>query len=438
MLGADSLFIIIWLELPIIWHYMLKAAGLQIRRISISTVTLLFFYLFQYVGLPIYYFNLDKYRLIEPNKYITLKVFAATSLTITLLILGFIAAKNHIGKLNYRLYFNKINTKLINNKRLLLINLIALFCVSIFILYIHKIGIENIALIQLTSIADNGLGANVSRSLMSDEFEGKLHWYSLFMHKILSFVVLILFADSFNKKAIKSKLSFIVFLFFVSLALLSAVEKLPFIDLLCSLAFLYLIINSNGLIKISKMITYTGAAILACSLLVTTFSGFENIQGVTSATISRITTGGIEPAYIYMETYPNKYDYLFGKSLPNPGGLLPYEPARSSFAVGEDLNTNTEVTTSAPTAFWADAYANFGWIGILVVPFFVGYLIYLIDRLFLIGAPNAISLSVYVWAITHYKNLAVTSIGGYIFDINLIIILFVSILIYGSIPNPKN
>ena len=65
MLGADSLFIIIWLELPIIWHYMLKAAGLQIRRISISTVTLLFFYLFQYVGLPIYYFNLDKYRLIE-------------------------------------------------------------------------------------------------------------------------------------------------------------------------------------------------------------------------------------------------------------------------------------------------------------------------------------------------------------------------------------
>ena len=83
-------------------------------------------YLFQYVGLPIYYFNLDKYRLIEPNKYITLKVFAATSLTITLLILGFIAAKNHIGKLNYRLYFNKINTKLINNKRLLLINSIIL------------------------------------------------------------------------------------------------------------------------------------------------------------------------------------------------------------------------------------------------------------------------------------------------------------------------
>ena len=79
---------------------------------------------------------------------------------------------------------------------------------------------------------------------------------------------------------------------------------------------------------------------MACSLLVTTFSGFENIQGVTSATISRITTGGIEPAYIYMETYPNKYDYLLGKSLPNPGGLLPYEPARSSFAVGEDLNTD--------------------------------------------------------------------------------------------------
>ena len=118
------------------------------------------------------------------------------------------------------------------------------------------------------------------------------------------------------------------------------------------------------------MITYTGAAILACSLLVTTFSGFENIR-VTSATISRITTEGLNQ-HIFIWNLSKQVWLLVWKIIPNPGGLLPYEPARSSFAVGEDLNTNTEVTTSAPTAFWADAYANFGWIGILVVPFFVG------------------------------------------------------------------
>ena len=104
MFFIDLLFIIIWIQLPIIWHYMLKASGLAITRISISSVTLMFFYLFQYIGIPIYYFNLDQYRIIESNKYGMLSVFAGTSITITLLIFGFFAAKNHIGSVNYNLY----------------------------------------------------------------------------------------------------------------------------------------------------------------------------------------------------------------------------------------------------------------------------------------------------------------------------------------------
>ena len=185
------------------------------------------------------------------------------------------------------------------------------------------------------------------------------------------------------------------------------------------------------------MIKFTSFGILVSLLIVSLLTGFQNIGGSLNSTLSRILTGSIEPAFLYVETFPKKNDYLMGKSLPNPGGLLPYEPQRSSVIIGDIQSLNDNIQTTAPTAFWADAYANFGWVGVLTVPFFVGYVIYLIDKVFLGFAPNALVLSLYVWLIVHYKDLCASSINNYIIDIKIIGVVLVSIMVYGAIPKVR-
>ena len=150
--------------------------------------------------------------------------------------------------------------------------------------------------------------------------------------------------------------------------------------------------------------------------------------------LSRVLTGHIEPAYLYVETFPKYNDFLLGKSLPNPGGILPYEPERSSHIIGDRQNTNEMVQTTAPTAFWADAYANFGWFGVFTIPFFVGYVIYLADRIFLGRIPNPLTISLYVFSIVHYSKISVTTLGNYIVDLYLIGVILVSIIIYSRLP----
>ena len=87
-----------------------------------------------------------------------------------------------------------------------------------------------------------------------------------------------------------------------------------------------------------------------------------------------------------------------------------------------------------PTFFWGDIYANFGFAGVILLPFFIGFLLYGLN-VFLFRFPmTPIFLSVYIWIILHYKSLAITSLGRFIIDIKMFIVIFFLILVL-SIPN---
>ena len=115
----DIFIILIWMILPIGWHYLLKTAGLSLLQVTIPSFVIVFFYFYQYIGFPILYFQLDPYRAqFVSDKFLMIKVFTYTSITITLMIVGYIVAYRHFGSLfwttglNYRssqnLFFEKI------------------------------------------------------------------------------------------------------------------------------------------------------------------------------------------------------------------------------------------------------------------------------------------------------------------------------------------
>jgi F0F1-type ATP synthase membrane subunit a len=61
-------------------------------------------------------------------------------------------------------------------------------------------------------------------------------------------------------------------------------------------------------------------------------------------------------------------------------------------------------------------YANFGIVGILIVPFILGYGLYWLNAIILRLQPTPLSIALIVWVMMHFKALSVTGASGFLLD----------------------
>ena len=90
---------------------------------------------------------------------------------------------------------------------------------------------------------------------------------------------------------------------------------------------------------------------------------------------------------------------------------------------------NKGIVGTSPSFFWGEMYANFGYAGIFVPPFFVGYLLYLLNIMIFRLMTSPIVISIFIWMILHYRTLAGTSLSSFIIDTDMIIMIFLLILL---------
>ena len=170
----------------------MKIAGISIYKISIPGILIAFIYVFQYFGIPLLiYFQTKNLIDLKLDKSILILVFLYTSLTITLLILGFIFARFSFGELKE---LKKNSFLPLNSRQLRILNLMAMFCLIVLIYYINKIGFRSIALLNAVGLFSD-LNIGVARSTMTNSFEGSYHWYKLIITDLFSFVFLALFSN---------------------------------------------------------------------------------------------------------------------------------------------------------------------------------------------------------------------------------------------------
>jgi len=419
----DFSFILFFLSLPFFWHLMLKTAGLSLLRFSIPSFVITFFYLQQYVGLSLLYFYLDDYRFTVGvnNKTLIMQVFLYTSLTITLMILGFVISKRHFGYLH-----NPAPTAIQPSKRSESVGLVLLFllCVSVLFLYLKKVGFQNIAILTVLNM-EAGEAADMARSLMGNAFEGKYHWYYLFQNQLLSFVTFALFAQMLIRPSFYNKVLFVVVFLVTSFSMVMAIEKSPMVELLIALFLVYILSCRSGNISIKLLIFPTILILVLLIIFYRLFMGSEDNMSAIVSAFSRTFTGQIEPAYHYLERFPSLDDYLWGRTFPNPAGLLPFEHYRLTVEMMNWVHpelASRGIVGSMPTIYWGEMYANFGVIGVLIPPFFVGMILYWVNSLLLRFKSTPISIAFLVWLAMHFKNLALTSLSSYFFDIYLVVV----------------
>jgi len=427
----DYFFLILWVLLPIFWQKMLKVAGINMLRISIPSILMIGIYVYQYIGFPILYFGLDNYRsYYVQDKAIMLIVFAYSSITITLLLLGFIAAKKYFGSLHGRYSYNAFDQTVESANSLERFVIVLLFVISSLVLfrYFQIIGLNNIALFSALGFIDTGLTSEKLRSLMGNEFAGKYHWYKLFMRDLLSIAVFASFALYLTKPKASHLIMFSLFFLVASVSMLAATEKAPFLWLLIGVFFTYIIAKKNGLI--SKLYFFTGIAglFLLMGISFWLFKGSSDIVTGVQHAFSRLFSGQMQGLYHYVELFPKQMDYLYGLSFPNPGGLLPYTPVQLTVEVMHTVMPQLSergVVGSMPTFFWGEMYANFGFSGVLLPPFIIGFLLYWFNIFLMRTRVTPTTIALIVWASLHFKDLAGASLSVFIVDIYLWVIMVI-------------
>ena len=432
----DIFFIIFFLLMPCIWLILLSFAGIKISYISIPSFLIIFIFIKQYIGYPIIFFFLDDYRSSYfIDRDIMWLMFAWSSYTITFLIIGFILARNKFGILD-----NSFQNEIFQNKSLKLPKFenkltIILLIVSLYVLYIYlsTVGFDNLALFQLIGQTDNGNTAYFLRSKMGNDFSGKHHWYRIFFKDFLSISSYALLASFLITK---KKFVFLVFLISFlasSFSLLASTEKSPVLWYFIGLIIVYLILKKQS--KLNQRSVYL---VLIVILILSTMQVYF-VEGVNysvfdtfKTTLSRITVGQMSGLYYYLSLFPDEINFLNGRSFPNPGGILPFEPfnlTQEVMKIASPSDIEQGIVGSMPTFFWGEMYANFGYFGIIIPPIIVGYLLYWLNIIFFRFLMTPLILGLYVWSILHYQILSSSSLSDFIIDIDTFLIVFVVIFI---------
>lgn len=436
----EFLFLFIYIFLPVFWLILLNKSGVKLLTISIPSILIISIFIYQYLGYPILFFFINDYSAkFVQDREIIWKIFFLSSFTITFIIIGMVVAGKTFGNLHLKNQFNPNTNSILLDKQLSRYFFYLLLIISIFILYIYlsKIGWNNIALFSLLNLSEQSSSIKELRSNMGNAFEGKYHWYRLFMRDFLSIISLALFGQYLISKKYFHFLIFVLSFLVSLLSLLSATEKSPVLWYLISLMIMYLIIKKDSRLKLKYLI---GLGIFVPLLLGLIYTNFMNapsfIKGIEYG-FSRLTTGQIQGLYHYFTIFPDQVDFLYGRSFPNPGGLMPFEPyslSKSVHSIIFPYKSLKGVVGSMPTFYWGEMYANFGYLGVIFPPFFIGYLLYSLNILIFKLPMTPIMLSIYVYLISHYDGLATTSLSKFLIDIKIVLVIFIYVFVV-SIPN---
>jgi len=246
------------------------------------------------------------------------------------------------------------------------------------------------------------------------------------------FSCLAFFAQTLIQPTLYNRVFFAIAFLITTFSMVMSIEKGPLAYFLISLYLVYILSLRGGYISVNSFIPVCVVIICFLMIFYIVFMGSNSPVEAVFNMFSRALTGQIQPGYHYLEFFPAHHGYLFGRSFPNPGGLLPFENYQLTLEIHKWHSPElykTGIIGSMPAVYWAEMYANFGDIGIIIPPFFIGFLLFLLNSLFIRFESTPISIALLVWMAMHYKNVSGSSLSDYFFDSYLFFTLIVFLVI---------
>lgn len=416
----DVLFSILFFLILALFYALMRCVNISLMRFSIVSFVLIYMLVFAYIGILPLYFQWDPYRVYsgvsDPNTVLVL--FALSSVSIFLLLLGVIASKK---LMRGRVVICDGFIRSCTSKEMLL--MILVFTISLVVLLLYLIKVPEIAIF---SVIKDPASKFAARSSMGNAFDGSYHWYKTFFSDVMLFILFSAYANKVIAKKKSASLFFLIVFVAAAFAAVMATEKGPFINLIIGLFIAKCIVKNNGQYPAKKGLVFIATVFLFLILFYVYFMGSTELLPALLSILSRTFTGQITPAYWYLEYFPKHHDFLGGLSFPNPGSLLPFIPFNipveiSSWKFPEHVSMG--IVGSAPTVYWGEMYANFGIWGVILFSFITGFFLQALDKVFQFADNNPLKIGVVVWLALHFSTLSGTGLTTFFADSYAVVVI---------------
>jgi hypothetical protein len=417
----SALFLFIWIATLVFSWVLLRACNLSLTTPSIPSVVYIYYIGFNYLGLPLLFFYKVEhlFNLGVQDKSLLWFLWGMSACCLLLMLGGFLYAKT--------ILIDSTSTSNIQltqeyRPRIPYFEIGLILCLILIIFLRYKGKAEIIPLVEL--IKGNYESLNLLRS-EAQHFSGKAWRYKLFFYDALPFVTYYLFSLVLVFRSFKS-MPFIL-VAFISACLLSIMNlhKGPILHFFIGLIIVHLIYKRKP-VSLLKILMFS---IMGFSIIISTYVFFMDKEigpKLLLTPVKRIFAGQIGSAYFYLEIFPDYQDFLYGKSFPNPGGILPFESTSLAKQVQDYIKPDlrgTGVQGSSPAVYWAEIYANFGAWAALMGSFLVGIFLFTIHWLLNKAVMTPLKIALIAWLAVHYGQLSVTSISTYLLDTSLFAVL---------------
>lgn len=432
----------------IISFYLFKKVSGSLKLTQLNMISWIFYFnliIQMFISSILIVNNLDNHYIINKisNPDSKLYGYLAIQYTMIMMPLGMLAALYMFGyKHNNRLFSNYVYSDI---RPLLSIKdsyiryplyLLTIIC-TLSVLYVLS-KLETIPIAALIQGAGSeALG--VMRQEASREFQGNVYVRNIFALGLTPILAYVAFA---YYKMTKTKFDFFWFITLMVSSILILtynVAKSPLIFFL--FGFLFLNILINGSVKRSTIYTFFG---IVFSLLIVIYILIANVTdpsiffSLNSGIFGRILFSQAGGLYASFDIFPDKVDFIGFSSLSSfVNSFFDFNDSERSSRIIMEYFFSRAVSEGTAgvmnSLFIAEAWANFGLLGLLIAPFYVGFLIQLLF-LFFLKMPKA-PLLLGIFAFTSYRSAVVGGFNEYIYNpyYLLIFIVFISIYIVGKV-----
>lgn len=399
----------------------LRVSGLSFFRFSIPSFVLAAVILMAYVGwLPLYLGWAD-YTIVPGgfDQAVMEKVGFFAASCIVLMSAGFVFARRVLGM---RLETRPDPPQPMRQTETAVIVGLLVFTAVVAAAYLRRV--DSVA--SVLAWAADAEGVSLARSRMTNDFGGRYHWYSAFMHDVANWLLFTLMAHWLVARSWSSRLLLVTSFLLTSFTATMTAQKAPLGWILVGLFLTVVAVRHENRYRAGPWVQF--GVVLAAVLVVfyMIFMGLDDPVVLSEVLSGRIFFATIATGYWHVEMFPAFEPFLLGRSFPNPGGLLPFEPYSLTTSVMDWRFPGlvaSGVVGSAPTVFWGELYANFGVVGVLVLPFFVGIGLcafqYGLERL----RYSPMQIGFLVWSALHFRQLASTGLSSFLVDFYLAVVL---------------
>ncbi|MGP4078977.1 O-antigen polymerase [Pseudalkalibacillus sp. R45] len=421
------LYIVLWLIVLTASMLLFKRVAGTLSLLKPNMISIIFYYsllVSSFIGPLLIVLDIDHYYMInklnhkevEVNGFFFIcfiMIFIPLSMLFISKVFGFRPKKELLD------YINKPAAELFENKNEFYVVFLGLSFLGIGAVVYTLLMVDRVPLFAMFQGADNLAALRISAS---HDFQGNTLIRNIFgmaLTPLLSFAAYIYWAET-NKR----KWMLLFFALFIASILINTyyLAKAPifFYILMFILVRIYV---RKTILTVPKVaaIGVTGViGIVLMYVFVMNETNISSFLSYSSGPVGRLILAQISPFYLHLDLFGREAPFLWGQSLPSTlTNLFGYEQIRSA-ALAMEVYFPERVKEGTAgvlnTLYAAEAYANFGYTGIILGTLYVGMIIQIIYITFLRLPKHPIFLSLFIYFTVNIPRVVVGGFMDFLFN----------------------